>query len=135
MTTEKMSVERFAAIVDAYGARADRWPVAERAAAEALVAASPEARRLLDAAAGLDRLLDASPAQEPSRALREAVLRAAPRRPLARPSLGWRGIAAALAASLLLGMVAGGTLGDEEPTDTGADLLQLAFLDDNRAGY
>ena len=38
-----MTSERFLALVAAYGADARRWPEAERAAAQALAAARPEA--------------------------------------------------------------------------------------------
>ena len=50
--------ERFAALIEAYGSRPNRWPEAERDAALALLASSSWARRLRDEAAALDALLD-----------------------------------------------------------------------------
>jgi hypothetical protein len=144
MTQRSMSLARFASILDAYGAAPRRWPATERAAAEALLAGSAEARAMLERAAELDRLLDAAEAPAPSPALRAAVLRAAPR-PRRRSDLprrlgGRRAAAAALAASLLLGIVAGGTLSGgtlsgATPAEAGADLLQLALFDDDLSGY
>lgn len=138
MTRESMSLERLAAILDAYGAADRRWPAEERAAALALVEASPQARAMLARAAELDRLLDAAPAGEPpSAALRHAVLRTAPRAPAPTPRrLGWRAAAAvALAASLVLGMVTGRIIRVDDPTEGSPDVLSLALLDDDRVGY
>lgn len=49
----------FEARLAAYGADLGRWPAAQRAAAEALMTASPEARRLIGEAMALERVLDA----------------------------------------------------------------------------
>lgn len=138
MTRESMSLERLAVILDAYGADEERWPPEERAAALALIEASPRARAMLARAAELDRLLDAAPAVEPpSSALRQAILRTAPRAPAAAPRrLGWRAAAAfALAASLVLGMVTGRIMPVNDPADGSLDVLSLALLDDDRVGY
>ena len=61
-----MTLDRLRDVVGAYGAAAHRWPVADRAAALALVAESAEARALLDDALKLDLMLDAAPAPEPA---------------------------------------------------------------------
>ena len=53
-----LSLERAAALLDAYGALPDRWPEAERETMLALLAKSPELRAQRDAAASLDSLLD-----------------------------------------------------------------------------
>lgn len=138
MTRESMSLERLAAILDAYGAAAHRWPPQERADAIALVEACPEARAMLARAAELDRFLDAGPAMAPpSEALRQAILRSAPQAPApARRIVGWRAAAAvALAASLVLGMVTGGVIGEDEPAEGSPDVLSLALLADDRVGY
>ena len=129
----EMNLERLREIVDAYGASATRWPEAERPAAEALLAASAEARALADDAARFDALLDMAPAEEPSAALRERLMAARPRAaaPLAGPAAETpyrkeRGFfsglleavwpygsaafpAGALAAALVMGMVLGST--------------------------
>jgi hypothetical protein len=150
MTTETMTLDRLRAIVDAYGADPARWPVAERAAGEALLAGSAGARALVAAAADLDAALDSVPALQPTPAMRAAVLAAAPRPPA--PSLrarlnegwrefvaelgGWRLAGSVLAASLVLGIVSGGLLSEGlSSSETAPDLLQLAYLDDSDAEY
>lgn len=153
-----MTVTRLAAILDAYGGEARRWPAAERAAAEALLTASPEARGLLAEVTRLDQMLSAAPAPEPSAALRAAILQAAPK-PAAtsRPSVAeigrglWQSLAgvltgelgglrpagAVLGIALVLGVVAGGALESQTEADTSVasaptlDLLQLALFDDS----
>lgn len=79
-----MTRERLRDLLDAYGARLQGCSAAERAAAEALIAGSPEARALRDAAAGLDALLDRAPAVEPSAALSARVLAGRPGRKVVR---------------------------------------------------
>ncbi len=74
-----MTLDRLRTLLDAYGARPDAWPVAERAAADALLARSAEARALRDAAAALDAVLDRAPAIEPTAALAGRVLAGTPR--------------------------------------------------------
>ena len=120
----EITLERFAGIVDAYGASPERWPDSERAAAEALAAASAEARTLLTQAAALDLLLGHAPAEAPSAALFERLIAARPRglAPVAspRPQGFLRGLidavwpygspavpAGALAASIMLGVALG----------------------------
>lgn len=155
-----MSMARLRAILDAYGAEPRRWPAAERAGAEALIAASAEARALRDEAAALDDVLASAVAPAPSSALRAAVLQAAPRpqaasgftenlRGLWQSLLstlggelgGWRPAGATLGVALLLGIATGGTIG-MQPDDTTTvaaaeelDLLQLALFDDPYTGY
>jgi hypothetical protein len=73
-----MALERFETLVDAYGSESDLWPDDERASAQALLDQSDEAQRIVDEAAELDGLLGQSPAVEPSAALRQRVLDAAP---------------------------------------------------------
>lgn len=53
-----MTIERLRTILSAYGANPARWPSAERAKAEALIARSPEARAALAEARVLDDTLD-----------------------------------------------------------------------------
>jgi len=144
MTTDPMTLDRFRAIVAAYGAAPARWPAVERAACESLLAASADAQALVGEAARLDAALDVLPALPPTPAIRAAVLAAAPRP--AAPSLidrlragwseifgelgGWRTAGAVLTASLLLGIVSGGVLSERAASESSPDLLQLAFLDD-----
>jgi hypothetical protein len=116
-THEPMTMERFRAIVEAYGASPAHWPADERAAAQAFLAVHAEARARMDEEALLDRLLDAVPATRPSVALKERLM---PRQ-LPRDSGAWlsRLIAAlwpeasspwpagVLAASIALGILIG----------------------------
>lgn len=93
-----MTLERLRTLLDAYGASPERWPPAERERALVLLAESTEARRLRDAARGLDALLDLVPARQPSPVLVERTLAGAPagrRHRRHRYARRWR-IAAAL---------------------------------------
>ncbi|GAA0648965.1 hypothetical protein [Brevundimonas lenta] len=73
-----MTAERFLALIAAYGADARRWPVDERAAAEAFMAAQPEAARAaLAEADAVDALLHASATPRVSMALRDRVIASA----------------------------------------------------------
>jgi hypothetical protein len=154
----QMPIDRFAAILDAYGAEARRWPAAERAAAESLLAASAEAQALQAQAAQLDQLLTASVAPAPSAALRAAILQVAPRGAGNRPAGaaetlrglwqallgtltgelgGWRPAGAVLGVALLLGVAAGGTVETQSgttsstaATEQSVDFVQLALFDD-----
>src|SRR5207237_8400141 len=92
----RMMAARLHAILDAYGADPAHWPAAERDAALALLARSPEARRQHDAAARLDAALDASPVDVPAPALAARVLRATPR-PRVRRVERWMAVVAPLA--------------------------------------
>jgi anti-sigma-K factor RskA len=154
MTRDRMDLDQLRTIIDGHGPRLEDWPAAERQAAEALMADSAAARALLAEARALDRLLDTVPALSPTPALRTAILATAPRAP-ARPQAGqslfgrlaeaatdlwrelggWRLAGAALAASLVLGILAGGTLPTVQSDETSSDLLQLALLDDSYTGY
>src|SRR5262249_23203027 len=78
MTPERMTPERFATIVDAYGADPERWPNAERASALALLERSHEGGTLRAAAGALDALLDPAPAAVPDPGLERRVLARAP---------------------------------------------------------
>ena len=98
--TKSLTLERFRALTLAYGGRLELWPSAEREAARALYAESAEARALLAAEVGLDRVLEsAGPAPDPSpelwRRLNELPARAPQRRlvwPFGRawiPAVSW----------------------------------------------
>lgn len=53
-----MNLRRFGELVEAYGAEPQRWPAAERAAAQALLSGSADARALQERARALDLMLD-----------------------------------------------------------------------------
>ena len=109
-----MKLDRFAAIVEAYGGAPARWPEAERAAALAMMKVSPEAQRLAEEAEALDSLLDMPETAPATRELQDRILAAAPglskrNRAVSRGSFSWaRWIpAAAVVCSLVLGVVTG----------------------------
>ena len=78
--SKPMTLERFAALAEAFGGRVSQWPDAERAAAERLMAADPKvAERLLFEARQLDAALMEAPTFPVPNALREAVIAAAPK--------------------------------------------------------
>lgn len=52
-----MNTTRFATLLDRHGPAPARWPAADRAAAEGLLARSAEARAMLQAASALDAML------------------------------------------------------------------------------
>jgi hypothetical protein len=107
-----MTRERFEALAEAYGAAIPRWPAEERAAAQAWLAAEPEAgRAILARAEALDAALDAWRPMTASHALRERVIAAAPR--AIRGAIRWTwvwgagagaGLCAATAAGLVMGV-------------------------------
>ena len=152
----EISLQRLEEIVGAWGASPARWPQAERAAAEALLASSAEARRLVAAAQRLDSLLDAAPAEAPSEALMARLMAARPcpvaSAPAATraPRRRWRALieavwpygspaipAGTLAASIMLGVMIGSTADYSPLTDTTAlagevaddQLMALAMAD------
>lgn len=119
-----MNLERFTAIVDAYGGSPSRWPDAERAAAIAFMKTSADAQRLAEEAESLDSLLDAPETAPATRELQDRILAAMPRAAALRraSSSRWdwsRWIpAAAVMCSLVLGVA------------TGTQLPRLVGLDD-----
>lgn len=142
--TTPLSPQRFADLLAAHGADPRRWPLAERAAALALLAASPEARRQQHEAARLDALLDAWQPPAPAPDLRLRLLRAAPLAQRAESLLhrlwrelgGWRLAAPALAGALALGVAVGARLpAIEAGDDAEAEWLSLAQLDDPYLEY
>ncbi|SNB51068.1 hypothetical protein SAMN07250955_10128 [Arboricoccus pini] len=133
-----ITLERLSAILDAYGSRAYRWPEAERDAALDLLAHSPTARARRNAAAELDAVLDILDIDDAaaSPALRKAVLSAAPR-PRSRFLPRFSAARMALAASLVLGIVAGSWAGREYTTtsDSSIDIVQATRLVSSFEGF
>nr|WP_206955643.1 hypothetical protein [Trinickia acidisoli] len=110
-----MTPQRFAQIVDAYGADPHRWPEGERAAACAFAQAYPhEAQARLAAAAALDACLSADTVAPAGRSLQRRIVASAgaastaSRRPArgARPGRWWLP-GAAIAGAGVAGLVAG----------------------------
>lgn len=150
MTEKTLSIERFEALVAAYGADLSRFPASERAAAERTLNTSVRARELLAREAELDAAFVDLPEPELSaglaRRLAEVPLRA-PQRRFGLPSIRWLvpgfGWAAALSFGLWLGMTevpedAGGADESAELTSDSAELeayeadvqLMLGSLDE-----
>ena len=132
-----MELDRFKALAAAYGGRPVRWPAAERAAAEALMARSPEAcAAVLDEAAGLDDVLDSWHAPPPSADLRATVLAAAPKAGVRRPRL-WEAWlpGAGLAAIGVAGVICGATLVSFAAADARADAIVTAAAADDPSDW
>ncbi len=121
-----MNIERFAAILDAYGADARRWPAGERSAALALAERDPRAAGLLAEAADLDHVLGLHRIRAPSAAVRERVLEAAPRGGFGGAFAGmgrfWAP-SAGLAAAGIAGLLVGAGLFSNDVSDTRAQAL------------
>jgi hypothetical protein len=137
------------AVLETYGSDARRWPLAKQQALTAVLARNPAAQRALEEAVALDRLLDQAPVVSADRnaALADRIAASAVRQsralgvviggsgarvmPIRRRDHGYA--AAALAASLVLGIIAGqtGTIGTTAQTlvaslssDSGAQIAQ-----------
>ena len=147
MMSETMTLERLRELIAAYGSKPANWPLGERAAAEALLARSSEARAALAEAEPLDTLLDAVPALATSPALRAAVLAGMPQSDRSGRGNRWQGLRDLLGefgalpavrpmlfASLLLGLFAG-YLNEDNATEASGDLVQLAVYDEAYAEY
>ncbi len=112
-----MNPERFATLIEAYGAEPSRWPADERAAALGFVDHNPElAVPLLRAAALLDDLLVIPAAAPPSAVLRERIVASA-----GKAKTGWHRARLWLRGSGLIGVSLAGML-------TGALLINMASL-------
>lgn len=134
MKEKTLSIERFEALVAAYGADPARFPANEREAAERTLATSARARELFAREAELDAALMSLPGPEMSpalsRRLAEVPLRAPQRRfglPGVRwvlPGLGW---AAALSFGLWFGMSEGSddVVGRDESAELSTDTESL----------
>lgn len=117
-----MTLERFAALVDAHGADPRRWPEAERPDALRLIAARPdEAEAILAPARALDAALETVRAPVPDIDAFTARLmpRIAPRIP------EWASLAAA--ASLAVGLGLGWMGAGLQTEDPAARAYEIAF--------
>ncbi len=129
-TTSGGDFEALDRALETYGADRTRWPLEVRHALSHLMATSPEAQRRLRQAGMFDRLLDQAPVASAAAsaaaraALLERIMVAATHQPRlvhapaeaprtrVTPAIGWREhgfAAAALAASLVFGVIAGQT--------------------------
>ena len=124
-----MNMNQFEEALSRYGADPGRWPAADRVACEALIASDPSAARLLDEALRLDRLLARSVEPLPVDAailggiiagIGDGRYRDQTLRPTRRLAV-WAG--AAMAASLVVGFIAGVALPANQGEDTLAGLM------------
>lgn len=136
-----MTLDRLTGLADAWGGDLRRWPAADRAAAERLLASDPAAHAVLDSASAFDVLLSTSPQPRVSAALRERVIDAATRgglrpRPARRFWLDRLVLAsgAGWAAAACAGVIAGLGLTTHMTADVQADAVlyqaTLAGVDD-----
>jgi hypothetical protein len=127
-----MTAERFAQIVEAYGAEPRRWPAGERAEAEAFMLADPEAAGpALQTAHGFDLTLDAYVAPLAAPDLSARILRALPGNDNWRR---WRApLAAGLAAACAAGVLVGANVSRAVITDARTDAVISATLGDDNA--
>ena len=140
-----MTAERFLALVAAWGADVRRWPVEERAAAEAFAVARPDiAGPALAEADAVDALLHASRSVAPSASLRDRVIASATEAGLRAQGQGRRwldrfalALGAGWAAAACAGVAAGVMLGAHLTAGVEADavLYQASLLgvDDTEA--
>lgn len=110
-----MSPERFATLIEAYGAEPSRWPAEERAAALGFIDQNPElAGPLLQTAAWLDDLFVLPETAPPSTFLRERIVASA-----GKAKTGWHRARLWLQGTGLAGVSLAGML-------TGAILINMA---------
>ncbi|MBN8552287.1 MAG: hypothetical protein J0L52_05275 [Caulobacterales bacterium] len=112
-----VGLKRFKQIMDAYGADPTRWPEAERAEAEALLATSSDARQMRDEAELLDAWLDAATTPDVSELTSRRILKQAPG---STRMLSW-GSGAGWAAAAAAGVVLGLSLGNQFQLSSQAD--------------
>jgi hypothetical protein len=147
-----LTLRRFRAMADSYGADLRRWPEEVREEARALLNASPEARALLGAAQALDDVIEGASRHEtaarrerggPDAALARLRSRVAariaasadlrsgwalPQAPGAAPSrrLRWAGIAAGSGLAIVAGLLIGALSAPAPASDTLLPMLQPA---------
>lgn len=120
-----MTIDRFKALLETYGADPARWPAGERDDALRLLSASEEARTARDEAAALDALISRARLEPaPSDMLAARILRSVP-----QPEFfgDWRRVAAAAALALFVGLGGGYFGGSVVPADDDTLLYEMAF--------
>jgi hypothetical protein len=129
----ELSIERFQALVEAYGGDLERFPQRERAGARELLRRDAAAQRLVQAARAFDLVLeearlDVSPAllERLSAIPRQHAQGASVVRLLPFRSAKQTWLAAA--AAVVLGLL--GEYASDQPSYDGADLSALTFADD-----
>jgi len=129
-----MDAQRFEALADAHGGLIARWPAETQDAAYAWLAEAPAAAQaVLTQAMALDEALDVLRPPQPSMALRDRILAAAP-----QVKAGWSlrrwltgaGVGAALAAASAAGVMVGVQV-SMAPTEVSDEAVMSASSDDD----
>jgi hypothetical protein len=123
-----MTLARFRELLDAYGARSETWPSAERGAAESLLRESAEAQQAFSEAEPLDAWLDDHEVPEISPTLRARVLEVPIVATRKRRAFGWR-LAWAFTFSCVIGVASGALTAPEASADDEewAELTEVSF--------
>ncbi|MGK9171150.1 hypothetical protein KXR53_32965 [Inquilinus limosus] len=126
----EMTLDRFLDLLDRHGPVIDRWPAPERDGAEALLAASAEARSAMADARALVVALNDLRVAPPSAALLGRILDAAPRpRRWIAEILSWRP-AVAFAAALVVGVWLGAMVPTAQTGEDDWSIVGFAMADD-----
>lgn len=125
---QPMTTDRLQRLLDAYGGTPASWPEDDRAAALALIAVSPEARAMREAASGLDSMLDALAPPAPSADLSARLERAGPRQLGVRPDVRPEPLIGGLLRSLAGLVSAGGQFSRFAPAALGLAGVMLVAL-------
>jgi hypothetical protein len=142
-----LTLKRFRAKAESYGADLKRWPEALRGEGEALLKVSPEARAVLDEARRLDQAIAAGSAEEDARLwppgeqdaalarLRASVVARIAAPPGSRPEhrragwalslrLRWAGLVTAGGFAIMAGLLIGGLYAGTPEPDSVLTILQ-----------
>lgn len=129
-----MDAQRFEAMADAHGGLIARWPADAQDAAYAWLAQAPEAAQaVLTNALALDEALDELRPPQPSAALRDRILAAAPRARQGSSLRRWLaglGVGAALAAASVAGILVGTHVG-AAPAGASDEAVMAASADED----
>lgn len=123
-----MNLDRFRALAESFGGDLARWPVGEREAGEAFLAAQGQVcRDILEEAARLDEALRTLEAPTPPEALFNAVMASAPSPAQSGVSQRSRWAAMAAAVCLTVGLGAGWSFAPSPQAASSDDLFAAAF--------
>jgi len=125
-----MTLDRFLDLLDRHGPVIDRWPASDQDGAEALLAASAEARSAMADARAVAAALNDLRVAPPSASMLGRILDAAPRpRRWISEILSWRP-AVAFAAALVVGVYLGAMVPTVQANDDDWSALGYALADD-----
>ena len=132
-----MRIEEYSDLLERQGADPERWTAPQRAAAEALLASSAEARGVLERAQQLDAMIADALRPEPVSPALESRLHRIPHHPPRRAEpfnlllwmlrSAWYVAPATAVASLTAGFLLGATLPVEPAPQQTVDLMSLVY--------